>query len=281
MNRMWLAVLLLVGLVAGTTAGADKLRYKFETGKTYTYLVATETKINGQMMGQEFTLETKSDLSIAMTASAATAEGGWELVVRIVTGKVKVNFPMMGMRDTTVDLTEFMGKRMKVVISGRGKTLSVDPIDTIQPGRLSMMIGNPADMFRRLFSVLPDQPVDVKSTWKETMPDTSNNSGIKVIMKPNSDFSVAARESRNGMSTLKIPYTGKATMEGAGNQRGMDVTLDGSVKASGTLYFAPKEGLLVEAESGADVDQTITFTGAKSGAQTMLTNVKTSVKLQK
>ena len=281
MNRILLTSLLLLAIVATATAGGEKLRYKFEKGKTYTYAVSSESKLNGQTMGQEFSMDSKSDLTIAMVSSTATNDGGWELVVRIETGKIKVNFPMMGLRDTTIELTEYIGKRAKVVITGRGKTLSVEPIDTIQPGRLAMMTGSPLEMFRRLFVTLPEQPVDVKTAWKESTPDTTNSGGVKVVIKPSIDFSVAAKETRGEYPTFRIPYTGKSTMEGTGTQRGMDVTVDGTVKSTGTMYFAPSEGLLVEAESTSDVDQTVTFTGAQSGAQTIMTTMKNSVKLQK
>ena len=281
MKRLFNCAVLGLVLAAVAAAGGQPLRYHFDKATTYRYAVTSESKMNGEMMGQEMTIEMRTEATVAVTASAETKDGGWELIVRMDAGKAKVNFPMMGLRDTTIELTELLGKRSKLIIDGRGKTLSVTPIDTVAPSRLMMMLGGGTEMFSRMFMELPVQAVDVKSAWKDTNPDTMHQRGVKIVMKKNVDYSIPGTETRGGYSTLQIAFTGATTMTGAGNQNGLDVTVDGTVKSNGTLNFAPKEGLMVELSSTSNVDQTVTFSGAQNGAQTSVTSSKTTAKLLK
>jgi hypothetical protein len=186
--------------------------------------------------------------------------------------------PMMGFNDTTIVMKEYIGKRVKVVATDVGKTLSAVPIDTIPPSQIQMMAGlNPSDLFKQVMIELPEKEVGLNDSWKQDKPDTISRSGMKLVMKPNIEFKIVGEEKKNSLRCWKIEFSGTSTIEGSGNQRGMDVAVDGTVKLKGTMFFAPAQGLSVLVEQTSDTDMTTTLTGQQTGAQTL--SIKTTAKI--
>jgi hypothetical protein len=109
----------------------------------------------------------------------------------------------------------------------------------------------------------------LNDTWKKDAPDTVSRGGMKMTVKPNIEYKIVGEEKKNDLKCWKIIFSGTSTIEGSGNQRGMDVTIDGTVKVKGTAYFAPGEGISVLTEQSSDTDMTTTFTGQQTGASTM------------
>jgi hypothetical protein len=183
---------------------------------------------------------------------------------------VKLNMPMMGFNDSTIAMNEYIGKRIKMVITEKGKTLSVEPIDTIPPSRVQMMAGlTPSDLFKQILLELPEKAVDVNDSWKKENPDTMARNGMKMIIKHNIDCKIVGTEKKNEMNCWKIALSGTSTIEGSGNQRGTDVTIDGTVKINGSVYFAPAEGVSVLSEQTSETEMTTTVTGSQTGATTL------------
>lgn len=272
-----LLVLTLPQLEAG-----QKLRYKFEKGKTYRYEIHADNAMTGQMAGQEFKADSKTTLTVMLTLDTVHPDGTMELIATLEGLQSKVDLPAMGVRDSTIDFKEMNGKRVRITMSDRGKTTDVSAIDTMPRNRmLGMMGGQPTEMFRRLIPELPDQEVNLKGTWSRTSAETTQTGTMTVISKPNIQYTVAASEDHNGYQCWKIVYSGSTTTEGTGTSRGMDVTIDGTMKTGGTIFVAPAEGMLVDFDSQADIDQTQTFSGPQAGAQSLQMKIKSSSTLLK
>jgi hypothetical protein len=270
------AVLFILLQFQVSTAG-QKLRYNFAKGKAFQYSALIESKTSGQSMGQEFSITSSTDFDYAISLLQANASV-LTLNVEFKKFNTKLNMPMMGFNDTTIVMKEYVGKRVKVIASDIGKTLSVVPIDTIPPSRLQMMAGlNPSDLFKQLLLELPEKEVGLNDSWKKDNPDTISRGGMNMVMKPKIEYKIVGEEKKNDLRCWKIDFSGTSTIEGTGNQRGMDVTLDGTVKMKGTMYFAPGEGIPVLTEQTSDTDMTTTFTGQQTGAQTV--SVSASVKI--
>lgn len=260
------AAALLIVFVVSSEAG-QKLRYKFEQGKKYSYATTVDNKTTGQGMGQEFTVTAVSNLNYTVVLDTVK-EGTIELVVTLDKFVNKINMPAMGFNDSTVTMTEWEGKRVKVVMNDLGKVFSVEAIDPIPPSKFEMMLRvGPTEMFRRVFFELPDQELGIDSVWKNTNSDTSHQMGLAIVVKPNLEFKIAGKEMKNGLNCWKIVFNGTNITSGSGSMQGLDISVDGSTKISGTVYFAPKEGVFVSAEQSNNAEATQTFSGAQSGAQ--------------
>ncbi len=258
---------LFMPLVVPLEAG-QKLHYKFEQGKKYSYATTIENKITGQGMGQEFTVTTFSDLNYTVVLDSVRAQS-FKLIITLDKFVNKINMPQMGFNDSTVAMTEWEGKRVSVTMNELGKVLSIEAMDQIPPSKLGMLMRvGPTDMFRKIFFELPDQELGIDSSWKDTGVDTTNQMGIKIVVKPNLEFKIAGKELKNGLECWKIVFSGTNITTGSGSMQGMDVSVDGSTKISGTVYFAPHEGVFSSAEQSNDAEATQTFSGAQSGAQT-------------
>ncbi|MGD1046809.1 MAG: hypothetical protein ABR936_15995 [Bacteroidota bacterium] len=261
-----------------STAG-QKLRYNFEKGKAYKYSTIVESETSGQSMGQEFTMTSGADFDYSISL-ISTNDGVMTLAVSFEKFNVKLNMPIMGFNDSIIVMKEYVGKRIKVIMTDKGKTLSVAPIDTVPPSRIQMIASlTPSDLFKQMLIELPEKEMDLKGSWKKDMPDTISRSGMKMLIKPSLVFNIVGAEEKNKFNCWKIAITGTSTIEGSGNQRGADVTIDGTVKINGTAYIAPEEGMFVHSEQSSETEMTTTATGSQTGASTMSigTTVKTTL----
>jgi hypothetical protein len=230
-------------------------------------------------MGQEFTMTSSTHFEYTISLVSVNA-GVMTLTVKFEKFDIKLNMPMMGFNDSTIVMREYNGKRIKVVITDKGKTLSVEPIDTIPPSRIQMMAGlSPSDLFKQILLELPEKELGVNDSWKKNNPDTISRGGMNLMMKPNLEFRIVKAEKKNEFNCWEIAIAGTSTIEGAGAQHGADVTIDGTVKISGTAYIAPAEGVFVLSEQSNETEMTTTATGSQTGASTMSidTKVKTTL----
>jgi hypothetical protein len=235
----------------------------------------------GQVGGQDFTITSGINMGYSIVLENADLSI-FTLIMTFDKFDIKLNMPMMGYNDSTVVMKEYLGKRMKLVVTDLGKTISITPIDTIPPSRIQMIAGiDPSDLCRRLFIELPEKEVDINSTWKKELPDTTIKNGIKMLIKHNIDFIVVGAESKAEYNCWKIAINGKSAIEGSGSQGGNDVTIDGTVRVGGAVYFAPKEGIFISAEQPMETDLTTTVTGPQSMVQTMSINTLTRGNLLK
>ena len=268
--------LLLVFLLCQICTAGQELHYKFEKGKAYNYSTVIESKMSGQSMGQEFTMTSGADFDYSITLASMNS-GVMTLTVKFEKFNIKINMPVMGFNDSTIVMREYVGKRIKVVMTDKGKTLSVVPIDTIPPSQVQMMAGlDPSDLFKQILLELPEKDIDVNGSWKKNNPDTISRGGMKMVIKPNIEFKVVGAEKKADVNCWKIAITGTSSIEGSGAQRGADVTIDGTVKINGSAYIAPAEGIFILSEQSNETEMTTTATGSQTGASTM--SISTTVK---
>ena len=270
-----------VFLFCQISTSGQKLRYKFEKEKEYKYSTIVESKTSGQAMGQEFSMTSSADFNYSISLITADANV-MTLMVRCEKFSIKINMPMMGLNDSTIVMKEYIGKRIKVVMTDGGKTLSVVPIDTIPPSRVQMMASlTPSDIFKQIMIELPEKEVDVNDSWKDNNTDTISRGGMEMLMKKDVDLKIIGSEKKNDLNCWKIALAGTNAIEGSGNQRGTDVTIDGTGKISGTMYIAPAEGVFVLSEQSNETEITTTVTGSQTGASTLSINTTMKTELQK
>ena len=275
--QMCILILLGILLYQNILAG-QKVRYQFEKGNIYRYSTTVESNTTGQMMGQEFSMTSGAAIDYSISVTDAK-EGVYTLTLTFEKFHVRVNMPMMGFHDSTMAMEEYVGKRMKIVMTDRGKTLSTALIDTIAPSRIQAMAGlTPADLFKQFLIELPEKEMDKNSSWKKDLPDTTQRGGMKIVTRNNIEFNVAGSEEKLGFECWKIAILGTSTIEGSGSRHGNDVTMDGTIKVSGAAYVAPAEGVFVLSEQINDTEMTTMVTGAQTGASTM--SISTTMKTE-
>ena len=281
LSRLIFALLVCTAIVSIALAGGDKLRYKMPKGTTHSYILTSDSKTKAQMMGQDFTTTSTSMFGITMTGEDVGTNGEMILIAKVDTNIAKIDSPMM--KDTARVIKEINGKRVRLTVTGMGKTVKTEAVDQFEvtPAMQMQGAGNPADYMRSLFAKLPEQAVGIGESWKQTAPDTVNAQGFNMIVKPDVTFKVEAAEKFGGYDCLKITFDGPSSEYGTGSRNGMDLVLDGTIKVKGTAYFAPKEGIIVGIDQATTTDMNISGTGEQMFSMTQSSTVASKVTLSK
>jgi hypothetical protein len=249
-----LSVLLL--LITSLNAQENyKLEYKFEKGKTYRYQDVTKTDMTQEMMGKEMKIKSESNIVNRLVVDDVTENGNAVLLISADSMKVFSSTPM---GDTTMILSELIGKRTKVILSHLGKIENREIVDSVK------LMGRAAGAAQResiQFPKLSDKVVKIGDTWTATTEDTVNQMGGKIAVTGNFEYKLLGQEKKDGCDCLKITFTGKTTTEGKATMQGMEFFIDGSGKTSGTIYFDAKAGLVVYEETNSDSETNMALTG--------------------
>ena len=264
--------ILCAAIVAVSTAAAQQattLVYKFVPGKTYQYKSTSDGTIIQEMMGQEMKIENASSMTVSLTTDNVAQDGATTLVTKLVEGSTKVKNPMM---DTTIAMTDMIGKRMKIRLKSDGTILGREIVDSVaSEGR--MRGAGQREAVR--FHILPAKPVKSGDTWASTFVDTMDNMGGKIVNSVSSSYTIVGTETRNGANCLKVDYTGTITIEGSGTMQGMDIYIEGGGKVTGTMYFDPSLGMVLQDEAMTETESTIAVTGQQNMTIPMSQKAKT------
>jgi hypothetical protein len=253
------------------------LEYKLQPGKAYVYSVESKQKMTQEMGGQEMVSDNGANNKLSFTLQSKQANGDMVITAQFLEKRTKIkNFRM----DTTLVETDQCGKRVELLVNKIGKTLKVTQLDSFpKTGMMGMMGGDAKLAFKRNFWELPEKPVAIGDVWSKTTLDTIAMGNLKIFTNSNSEFKLAGEEERLGYKCLVIQFSGPMTIEGKGNQMGVDFVMEGTGKVEGTIYYAASEGLLIQETVNADQEVTIAITGQGNMTIPQTTNVQTTMTL--
>jgi hypothetical protein len=234
------------------------LVYKFAPGQSYQYKSVSEGTVIQEMMGQEMKMENGSDLTVSLATEEVGKDGSMTLMTKLVEGTTRMKNPM---QDTTIAMTEMIGKRMKIQVKSDGVILNREIVDTVETEGRMRGVGQ-REAVR--FHILPAKAVKVGETWSSTFTDTVDNLGGKIVNVVNSTYNVLGTEQKNGAPCLKVSYNGSITIEGSGTMQGMDLFIEGGGKVAGTMFFDPERGMVIADESTTETESTIAVTGQQN-----------------
>jgi len=139
---------------------------------------------------------------------------------------------------------------------------------------------NAANGLRTFFPDLPSEPAPIGYTW--TSHDTihaAENIDLTIIMITKN--TLAALETIDGKECVKITGIVTGTIQGSGEQAGMNVALESDMEGTETWYFAYKEGMFVQTAVSIQSEGTIAISGAQNMTMPMTQESKINVKLVK
>ncbi len=221
--------------------------YKMEKGKPYKYLQEIKSDISQEMMGQTMNVTVDGTVTSTLTVTEVLPDGNWKCVNKIENALVMIESPQ-GPQTLGNDLA---GKEIGVTMKPNGEIVARD----------SMPAGiNPQNMqiITRVQQILPklsSQPLAVGTSWTEDQTDTTEGRGT-MINKSSIKYTVAEKKAMNDYDCFLINFEGTQSTNGTVSQQGMDITISGDGTLKGTLYFAEKEGLLVQYTTESNNDQT-------------------------
>lgn len=254
------AALLCAGCMQEARAdGPYTLRMGLQPGTSVLYRDAMRQDVTQEMMGQEMKTTTASNALSRMAVEAVRPDGAIAIVTSIDSLTMAVKSVR---RDTTLLMTDIMGKRSRVIISPIARVLAREVIDSLSVTGMGMRAAGPRELTR--FHVLPEAPVSVGGQWTAEVTDTVEAMGGKMTNTATVTYTLAAEEERAGRRCVKITYAGTVAVEGKGAMMGMEIFMEGQGTTSGTVWFDPAAGLVVGEASQIESDVTAALTGQQN-----------------
>lgn len=251
-----------------------KLKYNYKKGESLQYINDMNVNSIVQVMGQEMKTATLAKITLGLKVDGVKENNNMVLISTIDSGFVKVQSPR---QDTTISLNFLAGKKSKLEVSQLGKTVSKEIVDTINNPLLGA-IGNQENF--RLFN-LPENPIKIGESWNSLDTVSMDMMGGKVTNISNYKNILAGKEEILGYKCLKITFTGDNKSEGNVSVMGQKLFLEGTGKMSGTVYFEPVKGIIVQIESNNDMEMTMATTGEQNMIIPVTQSVKNNMKIVK
>ncbi len=258
--------LILFGIVAffinlniNSSYGSDsyKLRYKMTKGTVLYYKMDSKMESLQEMMGSEVEANSKSNANVKIISEGENKDGN--LTFLMVYESMLFEMITSMMDSTFKDPAGLIGKRVRKTITPYGDQIKSVELDSIKLGLLSR--GGGLASGREFLPNLPGSELKMGEKVSVTDVDSLDTLGGTTVSKAEMEFTLTGKETKFGYDCLKIDVKGTVTLEGDGTMQGMKFFIEGDGDFQRTLYFAPKEGLLVAADNQTDIEMTVAVTG--------------------
>lgn len=229
------------------------LKYRMPEGQVLKYETWGETHQEADVMGQ--TIETDISSSNAFTVqSEGQVENGYRLAITIDDMSLKVQATT---GELEPDMDTVIGKSFSMVFSELGKEVELIGADAIEYDLGPEGTRNIASGFQDVFPNMADRPVKIGDTWSDESTITDKSESGDTIVYFSGTNTLVGFETVDGMECVKITSEGTGTIEGKGEQQGMELITTGEIKGTATWYFAYKEGIFVKQMNEGTVEGTI------------------------
>ena len=168
------------------------------------------------------------------------------------------------------------GKRVQVKITPQGVQREITAIDSIPTPERSERRrdrpgigrrGNPLNLLSINLFNLPVKSLKVGDSWTEPYKDTNRFGGFFGRFRPDqkvkgkTKYTVLAEEKKNGLNCLHIKIESTYSRSFEGERRGNKISSESEGETNSEIWFAPKEGILVEYMQDDFSEGTTAFSG--------------------
>ncbi|MGA9363617.1 MAG: hypothetical protein WBW16_04540 [Bacteroidota bacterium] len=247
-----------------------QLAYKLEKGKSYVYESKADIQSAQTVMGNEVSATISSYSKLRLTVDDVDKEGNMTLISSYDSVAVKIHSPQMD--STMTNPFGIAGKRAKDFVSRYGKLIKSTTIDSVA---IPMNLGIRRVSGSTAFADFGENAVKVGDSWDRTKMDTVDQMGGKLVVTTKLIYTLLGSADTLGYDCYKISTKGTTSFEGKGISMGMNMFIEGTGTVSGTVYFAPKEGMLVLSETSSQQE----LTAAVTGQQNMTVPISQTIKI--
>jgi hypothetical protein len=233
------------------------LAYRMPENPALHYTFSTDQTQTIEVMGQVVDTESHQIIGFSVQAKG-TKDGNQQLAVTVESMKVDVKSPQ---GSQSPDMSTVIGKAFDLTITNLGKELELSGADSIQYDLGPAGKRNIASSFQAIFPDLPGRPVKVGDTWTSEDLITDKTDSVEIRIRFRNEHTLDGFETVSGLECARIKTAVTGTLEGEGEQQGMELAFKGDIKGLDAWYFAYKEGLYAGMTSSASVDGTITTSG--------------------
>ena len=284
---VFIPIVIIIGLLAGCAAktadpwGDPKtgliLQYRMAENQVLKYQTSAEQTQNMEIMGQSIDTQSSSESGFSVK-SKGLQEGNLLLGVTIDSMSMNISSPQ---GDLSPDVSTIFGKSFDMTLSPLGKELDVSGAGSIKYDMGAAGTRSIESNFQAAFPDLAGKPVKIGDTWTSTDTITEKTDEIEVRINFESVNTLEGFETVDGLECVKVTADFTGTVEGKGEQMGMQLAIEGEVQGKGTWYFAYKEGIFVKDTVNFSSDSTITTSGAQAMTIPVNQETRTETKLVK
>ncbi len=275
--RFGLLVLLVI-LFAGTEAlpqTADGLNYRANAGDFFKYETTRKDSRISEREGESFEMTTRRTYNFSLQAEQSDSLLCFVLTVNKL--DVVTEGGRGGRGFQPFDLKAAEGKRLRIRMTPQGENRDITAIDSIprperpdrggdRPGR--GRFGNPLNQLRPIFFQLPARAMKVGDSWTEPYRETDQIGGgffgrfvpdQKVEGK--TKYTVMGEEKKQGLTCLHLKVESTYSRSFDSERQGNRISGESEGETRGEVWFAPKEGILVEWVQDDFSEGTTAFSG--------------------
>ncbi|MGE5456855.1 MAG: hypothetical protein ACM3RX_00720 [Methanococcaceae archaeon] len=247
------------------------LRYKFDDGKPLRFKTVMDGAFTQSAMGREMNITTSGNMFTHLSDEGKNEKNLASLIMVIDSGKISTKMPM---KETNTDLSTFAGKRVRLLIDPSGKVTKREILDSVSTENDTF-----TSSYRQAFHfpILPEKGLKMNENWNSIESDTVEVMGGKVANTLNVVYTLAGREKVSGTNCLKITFSGDIKNQGNTSMMGMDLTISGTGKTSGTFYFDQVKGKMISNESLTEMDMTVETSGDNAMSIPIKQTIKSTV----
>lgn len=283
----FIPILIALGLLAGCAAktadpwGNPKtgliLQYRMTENQILKYQMSGEQTQNMEIMGQSIDTQSSSESGFSVK-SKGLQEGNLFLGVTIDSMSINISSPQ---GELSPDMSTVLGKSFDMTLSPLGKELDVSGAEAIEYDMGAAGTRSIGSNFQAAFPDLAGKPVKIGDTWTSTDTITEKTDEIEVRINFESVNTLEGFETVDGLECVKVMADVIGTVEGQGEQMGMQLAIEGEVQGKGTWYFAYKEGIFVKDTTNISTVGTISTSGAQAMTIPMKQEMTMETKLVK
>jgi hypothetical protein len=255
----FLAICILAGcaaktaLVWGDPQTGLILQYRMPQGQVLKYESWGETHQTLNVMGQTIDIDMDSTNAFSVE-SKGKKENDHQLTITIDGMSIKILSPQA---DLEPDMSTVIGKSFDMVLSSLGKELELIGAEAIEFDMGPEGTRNIAAGFQDIFPAVTNRPVKIGDTWPDESIVTDKSSSGEALIKVSSVNTLEGFETIDGLECVRVSAEASGTIEGTGEQQGMELITKGDIKGTATWYFAYKEGLFVKQTMEGTIEGTV------------------------
>jgi hypothetical protein len=218
----------------------------------YAYTLDATQKV--EVMGQ--TQETKIKQSSKFSVQAkGFKEKNLLLGITLDAQDMKAVTPQMNL---TSDISSLNGKTFDMVLSPLGKELELIGTEELQYELKP--IGekqNASSPFKAIFPDLAGRTVKIGDTWTSQDDFKDKGGGFEVHFISDNTHTLEGTETVNQMDCIKVSTKITGTIEGKGKQRGVDMSIKGTLTGTASWYFAYEKGIFVKDNTDLEIKSNV------------------------
>jgi len=258
-------LILAAGTVLATPAApeaqADKtvvLEYKMPAGRALTYQAKTEEAQIMEVQGQAMDTQTGGSSTFTFKAKGPKDKN---LLLGVTVDDIVVTVASSVQGDMSPNMDSVKGKSFDMVLSPLGAEVDVTGAEAITYD-MAAETRNLASGFKVFFPDLPGKPVKIGDTWPSTDGFEEKTGSMTLRIDLKNANTLEGFETIDGMECARVATQVTGTINGTGNQMGMDLTFSGTTKGKTIWYFPVKEGLFVKMTSESTSEMSIDVSAA-------------------